>query len=576
MHAGRKRHPAAPELERELPQGAERASDPAVLGAGTAAAGDAGRMSAAAALALQRAVGNGAVARLVEQGRHQHGAGCGHPGAVQRHADDEAVQRDAMAEVDAVTRRPGAPMRADVRHTMESDYGGEDFGDVRVHVDRASAEAVGAKAYTTKTNHIVFRSPSDMDDHTMRHELQHVRQQRAGGVPPGVSHPADALERDAETTATRLGRGAADVQRSVAAGPGHGPAAGTGAGPAAGAGAAGGGAVQRMVLKTSRDFYEQWAGDGPPLTSPQKTWLWNKLLGLGGGQMAVRKLKAPEAVKLLTDNNVNRQAMEAELGPSAPAAAVSAPTESPEEYEERARAAVHDAEALWRTREPHMPRLETVTFTIEGLGRGTVAMLKSTSGPRYSNMLSWFSHGYEDRNRIAIDTERTYGFAVEEEKSLNRVGASADVFASLPAALAESGAEPTKDAPGMYVQPHHATELTLEIDRVIGLVNHCDVAVLMDFQWADDVAADFAEARRAETPPLPVIIEQAQGLRKYSSLLVYACRTPWTVTAAAEGSSRLKERLRKELMEQGHSADEARAMAQDRYEASPQEGTVYP
>ncbi|MGW5214196.1 eCIS core domain-containing protein [Streptomyces sp. NPDC004051] len=564
MHADRQRRLAESDHKRGLPRRADQA--PVAFRPETAAAGRIGRMSPAAARSLQRTIGNAAVARLVEQERHQHGADCDHGAATQRFADDQAVQPDAMAQVDAVTRTSGSPMQADVQRKMESDFGGEDFSDVRVHVDRSSTEALGAKAYTTKTNRIVFRSTADMDDHTMRHELQHVRQQRVGRVPSGVSHPTDALERDAESTATRLGQEATGVQRATAGEHSHTPV------PAP----AQDGAVQRMVLKTSRDFYQKWAGEGPPLTSAQKTWVWEELRKLTRNETELRKLPTDSAVKLLTDNSVTRDAMNAELGHSASAAQHPAPSESMEQYEEQARAAVLDADRAWRAQQSQMPELETATFNIEGLGRGTVAMLKSPSGPRHSHMLSWFSHGYEDKHRITVGTERQYGFAVQEERSLNRIGATAEVFASLPDAFANAGVEPTKNAPGEYVRPHHATELSLEIDRVIGLVDHCDVAVLLDFQWSDEVAAQFAAAKEAETPPLPVIIENAQAFKKYNALLIYACRTPWSVNAAVEGSKKLKENLQKELMAQEKlSADEAKRKAEERYEASPRAGEVY-
>ncbi|HWU05776.1 MAG TPA: DUF4157 domain-containing protein [Streptomyces sp.] len=563
MRVDRQQRLAEPGRARGLPRRADQTPAPR---SGMTAAGPVGRMSPAAALSLQRTLGNAAVARLVERERPPHGAGCDHGAGTQRVADDQAVQRDAMARVDAVTRTSGRPMRGDVRHRMESDFGGEDFSGVRVHIDRGSAEAVGAKAYTTKTDHIVFRSAADMDDHTMRHELQHVRQQRAGRVPSGVSDPADALELDAESTATRLGQGAARGRRSTAGEQSHGPV------PAP----ARNGAVQRMVLKTSRGFFGKWAGTGPALSPDQKNWVWGKLTEHAGGAAKVKKLPEAEALELLAREGIDRAAMEAELGPSA-SAAPPAQQESTEQYEKQAEDAVVSADRIWREQIREMPRLEKATFAIEGLGRGTVGMLRSPTGPKHPGMLSWFSHGYEDKHRISIDTRRKYGFAVQEEQSLNRIGAPAEAFASLPDAFANSAIEPTNDAPGMYVQPHHATELTLEIDRVVGLVNDCDVAVLMDFQWADDsvLAAEYAEARKAETPPLPVIIEKAQAFSGYSALLIYACRTPWSVNAAVAGSSQLKASLQRELMEQGLSAEEANKRAQEKYEASPRTSEVY-
>ncbi|MFI0190586.1 DUF4157 domain-containing protein [Streptomyces sp. NPDC017082] len=563
MRADRQQRIAEPDDKRALPRQADRA--PALLRGGPAAAGRTGRMSPAAARSLQRTIGNAAVARLMEPERHQHDADCGHVTATQRLAEDLTVQPDAMARAEAVTRTAGSPMRADVQHKMEGDFGGEDFSDVRVHVDRDSAEALGAKAYTTNTNRIVFRSAADMDDHTLRHELQHVRQQRAGNVPTGVSHPTDALERDAESTAAQLGRQPKGVQRSTA--PEHRTTP-----VAAGART---GVVQRVLSKTSQAFFQNWAGAGSPRLNPaQKNWVWQKLIEINKHEAVVKQLTPAKALEQLAEHNVTVAAMEAAIG-GASTAQATAPPESMEQYEERAANTVLDADRTWRKGQPEMPRLERRTFDIEGLGRGTVALLKSASGPKHSDMLAWFSHGYEDKHPIAVGTPRQYGFAVQSEQSLNRVGANAEVFASLPDALANAGVEPTTDAPGEYVQPHHATELSLEIDRVTGLVDYCDVAVLLDFQWSDKVADAFAEARKAETPPLAVIIDSAPAFSRYKSLLIYACRTPWSVNAAAEGSSKLKAALQKELMSQGLSAAEALAKAQEKYEGSPQEGKVY-
>jgi hypothetical protein len=97
---------------------------------------------------------------------------------------------------------------------------GADFSDVRVHHDgaaAASAQAVNAKAYTVG-NDVVFNRGAYQPDtgegrHTLAHELTHVVQQRSGpvdGTATGdgvsISDPDDRFEREAETTATSLGR----------------------------------------------------------------------------------------------------------------------------------------------------------------------------------------------------------------------------------------------------------------------------------------------------------------------------------------------------------------------------------
>ncbi|WP_433273109.1 eCIS core domain-containing protein [Actinosynnema sp. CS-041913] len=141
--------------------------------------------TAAVLLALQRTVGNAAVAGLLT-GPH-------------------AVQRSAVHEVlgDA-----GRPLDEPVRAEMETRLGA-DFSDVRLHTGttaQRSADEVGARAFTSG-NHVVI-GDGGTDKHTLAHELVHVIQQRHGPVAGtdrgdgiGISDPGDRFEREAETTA---------------------------------------------------------------------------------------------------------------------------------------------------------------------------------------------------------------------------------------------------------------------------------------------------------------------------------------------------------------------------------------
>ena len=91
---------------------------------------------------------------------------------------------------------------------------GADLSDVRLHTGgdaRASAAAVGARAYTSGS-HVVI-GVGGTDKRTLAHELTHVIQQRQGtvtGTDLGnglkVSDPHDTYERAAEANATRVMR----------------------------------------------------------------------------------------------------------------------------------------------------------------------------------------------------------------------------------------------------------------------------------------------------------------------------------------------------------------------------------
>ncbi|MFI1418417.1 DUF4157 domain-containing protein [Streptomyces sp. NPDC020731] len=214
---------------REEPQGADRRSRTQARTASPAErAALTGGPSPAGMPALQRAVGNAVVARMVEEERHEHSADCGHGAPVQRSA------------VHDVLSTPGRPLQPALRTEMEARLG-ESFHDVQVHTGpeaAASADSVGARAYTSGSHVVLGRSGADK--HTLAHELTHVVQQRRGPVAGAdngtglrVSDPGDRFEREAEANARRVMAGPAPVH---ATGPEH---------PAA---AVEGTAVQRAVL----------------------------------------------------------------------------------------------------------------------------------------------------------------------------------------------------------------------------------------------------------------------------------------------------------------------------------------
>ncbi|MEU8825247.1 DUF4157 domain-containing protein [Streptomyces sp. NPDC048636] len=117
------------------------------------------------------------------------------------------------AAVQAVLRSSGRPLAEPLRQEMEGRLGA-DFSDVRLHTGgaaRASAAAVGARAYTSGSHVVIGEGGGDK--HTLAHELTHVIQQRQGpvaGTDNGsglrVSDPADRFEREAEANATRVMR----------------------------------------------------------------------------------------------------------------------------------------------------------------------------------------------------------------------------------------------------------------------------------------------------------------------------------------------------------------------------------
>jgi hypothetical protein len=170
-------------------------------------------VSPASVLALQRTVGNAAVARMLQQvgATPEAGGDCGPaaaPGGVWR------------SPAENVPGSPGRPLAEPLRREMEARLGA-DLTEVRVHSDAAahdSAEALNAHAYTLGA-HVVFQrgryDPASVAGRRMlAHELTHVIQQRSGpvsGTPTSqgvaVSDPGDRFEREAEAVAARVTSG---------------------------------------------------------------------------------------------------------------------------------------------------------------------------------------------------------------------------------------------------------------------------------------------------------------------------------------------------------------------------------
>ncbi|MFE7575751.1 DUF4157 domain-containing protein [Streptomyces sp. NPDC057521] len=194
---------------------------PVGLTAPAGAVGSGGPVPGERLRALQRSMGNAALARALEE---QWQDDCRVPGISHDEGASAPVQRSTVPDV---LRGPGRPLGEAVRTEMEARLGA-DFSDVRLHTGPAaqrSAAEVGARAYTSGS-HVVIGS-GGADRHTLAHELTHVVQQRQGpvaGTDNGsglrVSDPADRFERAAEENARRVLAGpvpaeAAPVQRTA-------------------------------------------------------------------------------------------------------------------------------------------------------------------------------------------------------------------------------------------------------------------------------------------------------------------------------------------------------------------------
>ena len=181
------------------------------------ATSDAARMTPSSVLSLQRSVGNAiTVSRLAseQEGEEKEDEESVQPlRADAGAASTNASQADAAeSPVHSAIASGGTPLDTTTRRTMEQHFG-EDFSDVRLHIDARSADAVQAAAYTVGSDIVMHPgrvgSGTPAGQHTLAHELTHVVQQRSGPVdgtpaPGGIklSDPSDRFEREAEASAS--------------------------------------------------------------------------------------------------------------------------------------------------------------------------------------------------------------------------------------------------------------------------------------------------------------------------------------------------------------------------------------
>lgn len=155
-----------------------------------------GLTSPSLVLAMQRSVGNAGVASYLQR---------------ERAGEDDPATSARRSPVHDVVGGGGSPLDPGTRSQMEQSLGGS-FGDVRLHVDRTSAESVQAAAFTVGKDIVVhpdhFSPGTPQAQRTLAHELTHVKQQAAGPVAGAlreggvrVSDPSDRFEQEAEHTA---------------------------------------------------------------------------------------------------------------------------------------------------------------------------------------------------------------------------------------------------------------------------------------------------------------------------------------------------------------------------------------
>ena len=139
---------------------------------------------------------------------------CANASTVHRSSIGSRTESGVPPIVHDVLRSPGRPLDTATRVNMESRFG-HDFSSVRVHSGpraAASAEAIGARAYTSGRN--IVAGAKGLSPAVLAHELTHVIQSGGGDPTPRTIGAANsAVEREADRASVHAApvAGAANV-----------------------------------------------------------------------------------------------------------------------------------------------------------------------------------------------------------------------------------------------------------------------------------------------------------------------------------------------------------------------------
>ncbi|MEU6228466.1 DUF4157 domain-containing protein [Streptomyces sp. NPDC047042] len=209
------RRNTAPDREQTKPQTSVRSPGTIPATTATTATGRRRPLRAGSPGALQPAIGNAAVARMIAREQDGVGADQGHS-AVQALGGGDASRPGAVREAARTAGRGGSRLPDGVRTTMEKAFG-TTLDHVRVSVDQQAAASIDAKAYTVGSNIVVQSASVLRDVETMAHEIHHTTQRDA---PAGLSDPDGSWEREASDVGARVARGQS-VHRCAADGGEH-------------------------------------------------------------------------------------------------------------------------------------------------------------------------------------------------------------------------------------------------------------------------------------------------------------------------------------------------------------------
>jgi hypothetical protein len=171
-------------------------------------------LAPSAVLRLQRSVGNAGTTAYLQRDDIEQ--------------ERQAAPSERRSPVHDTIGSGGAPLDRETRSQMEGHLG-TDLSDVRLHVDRHSAESVQAAAYTVGNDVVVhpdhYQAGTPSAQRTLVHELTHVVQQRSGPVAGTeraggikVSDPHDSFERAAEGSADKFMSSVQTQQLATASG----------------------------------------------------------------------------------------------------------------------------------------------------------------------------------------------------------------------------------------------------------------------------------------------------------------------------------------------------------------------
>ena len=178
-----------------------------------------------------------------------------------------------------------------------------------------------------------------------------------------------------------------------------------------------------------------------------------------------------------------------------------------------------------------------IAFSAPPFGKGKLEMISSGK-----SVLMFAAHGFTHSmgvSELYSNDTKKYGFMSGKYESVSRDSISKEQYVGMATELRDDAKKyKVQGVPDLVVFPHYGTDIIYEEgDFLDSLATDMDVAILIEWDWADTKEGKLMETAFVNTVPLTFVLG-SKPLSSYGNYLMQVCRADWSRSAGVGGGSK--------------------------------------